>query len=79
MFNDFILYSRAAKKLAEMYTENITYDIDKIVDNFDIKRFRKYKNKTERLRTALKTEIDFKFPMKPKMVDSVVDKLMKKV
>lgn len=78
-FDDFILYSRAAKKLAEMYTENIAYDVDKIVDNFDIKRFRIYRNKTERLRTALKTEIDFKFPMKPIMVELVVDKLMTKV
>ncbi len=78
-FDDFILYSRAAKELAEMYTENIVYDVDKIVDNFDIKRLRVYKNNPVRLRKTIETEIKFNFCMKPEIIKNVIDKLIKKV
>ena len=78
-FDDFILYSRAAKKLAEMYMANIEYDVDKVVAIFDIERFRVYRNNPKRLRKAMETEIKFKFCMKPDTVKNVVDKLVEKV
>ncbi len=78
-FDDFILYSRAAKKLAELYINNIEYDIDKMVKNFDMERFNLYCNNQERLKSAVETEIMFKFPMKPEMMRLIVDKLIEKM
>lgn len=78
-FDDFILYSRAAKKLAKMYIDNIDYDIDKFVTKFDVKHFHKYRNNPKRLRLALETEINYKYPMKSEDVKNVVDKLVAKI
>ena len=78
-FDDFILYSRATKKLAEMYMDNIKYDVDKVVANFDIERFRVFRNNTKRLKKAIETALKFKFCMKQDTVKNVVDKLVKKV
>ena len=78
-FDDFILYSRAAKKLAELYTENVVYDVDKIIDNFDIKRLHIYKNNIARLRNAIETELKFNFCMKPEIIKNVIDKLVQKI
>lgn len=78
-FDDFILYSRAAKKLAEMYKDNIKYDIDKIVNNYDMKRFCVFRNNSERLRKSVENEIKVKFCMSTETVKNVVDKLVEKV
>lgn len=78
-FDDFIFYSRAVKKLAEMYVTNTVYDIDKVIENHDIKRFRVFCNKPERLKRAIETDITFNFCMKPEIVKVVVDKLIEKV
>lgn len=78
-FDDFILYSRATKKLAEMYMDNIEYDVDKVVANFDIERFRVFRNNSKRLKKAIETALKFKFCMKQDTVKNVVDKLVEKV
>lgn len=39
-FDDFVLYSRAAKDLAEEYVSNIKYDTEKFISKFDVERFR---------------------------------------
>ena len=59
-FDDFIFYSRAVKKLAEMYVSNTVYDIDKVIENYDIKAFFVYFAKNQkRLRRAIETDITF--------------------
>ena len=78
-FDDFILYSRASKKLAEIYISNIEYDIDKIITNFDIGHLRVYRNNPKRLSKALETEIKFSFCMKPETVKMVVDMIVKMI
>ena len=78
-FDDFILYSRAAKKLAAIYVDNIEYDIDKVVTNFDIGSFRVYRNNPERLRKAIENKIKFEFCMSPDTIKNVVDKLSEKI
>lgn len=78
-FDDFILYSRAAKKLMEIYINNIVYDIDKLVENFDMKRFRKYRNNPERLQKAIENELKSQLTINPEIVKNVVDKLIEKV
>ena len=77
-FDDFIFYSRAVKKLAEMYVSNTVYDIDKVIENYEIKRFRVFCKKPKRLRRAIETDITFSFCMKPEIVKVVVDKLIEK-
>ena len=63
------------KKLAELYTEKVVYDVDKIIDNFDIKRLHIYKNNIARLRNAIETELKFNFCMKPEIIKNVIDKI----
>lgn len=75
-FDDFILYSRAAKNLAELYVESIRYDIEKFIDKYDLERFRVYRNNPKRLRAKLSFALKVNYGIKPDDVEIMVEKLI---
>ena len=75
-FDDFILYSRAAKKLAEILLNKVQYDLDKVAKAIDLKKYTKYANTSERYRNAIKYELQLRFPIKDENLELIVDKLV---
>lgn len=75
-FDDFILYSRAAKNLAELYVANIRYDVEKFIRKYDLERFRVYKNNPKRLRAKLSFALKVNYGIKPDDVEILVAKLI---
>ena len=78
-FDDFILYSRAVKKFAEIVLESIQYDVSKIIEDIDINHFRQYINNEPRLKQALKREVMFKYIMDSKTIGVIVEKTYNKM
>lgn len=78
-FDDFILYSRAAKNLAREYISNIKYDTEKFVTKFDLDRFRVYVNNQNRLRNKLEWDIKINYSIKDEEIEMIVDKLIEKI
>ena len=78
-FDDFVLYSRSAKKLAKILFESVQYDLDKVANSIDLKRYAKYINSPDRYRNAIKYELQIRFPLKNEDVEFVVEKLTQKV
>lgn len=78
-FDDFVLYSRAAKNLAEEYVFNIKYDTEKFVSKFDLDRFRLYRNNPKRLRAKLEWDLKVNYSIKSENIEMIVDKLVEKI
>lgn len=77
-FDDYVLYSRAAKNLAEEYVFNIKYDIEKFASKFDLDRFRLYRNNPKRLRAKLEWDLKVNYSIKSENIEMIVDKLVEK-
>lgn len=75
-FDDFILYSRAAKALAQLYQAHMCYDPVKLACSVDWKKYRGYKTNPERARKAIRQELRVKFPIKPEDAEHVADHIM---
>lgn len=78
-FDDFILYSRAAKKLAKKMLENVRYDLDKVAQSFDTSKYAKLKNAPERIEKSIKYELQVKFPLNSREVEYIVAKLIQEM
>lgn len=78
-FDDFILYSRAAKSLSEEYLANIKYDIGKFLSKYDLDRFRVYRNNPKRLKTKLEWELKVNYSIKAEDIEIMVDKLVEMI
>lgn len=76
-FDDFILYSRAVKKLAALLVEKAEYNVDNILADVDFKAFMKHKNDPIRLHSALLNGITCRFPMSNTQIELVVAKIEK--
>ena len=76
-FDDFILYSRAVKKLAALLIEKADYNEESILADIDIKAFMKHKNHPIRLHSALLNGISCRFPMSNTQIELVVAKIEK--
>lgn len=78
-FDDFILYSRAVKKLAKKMIENIQYDLDKVAQSFDASKYTKLKNAPERIEKSIRYELQVKFPLNSRDVEYIVAKLVQEM
>ena len=78
-FDDFILYTRAAKLLAEHFWENIEYDDEKIITVIDIKKYMKFKNNSKRLYASIKNEIQENFVINDEKASVLIEKVLKKI
>ena len=78
-FDDFVLYSRAAKKLAKKMTENIQYDLDKVAQSFETSKYAKLKNAPERIEKSIRYELQVKFPLNSRDVEYIVAKLVQEM
>lgn len=78
-FDDFVLYSRAAKNLAEEYVSNIKYDTERFISKFDVDRFRVYRNNPKRLRDKLEWDLKVNYSIKADDVERIVDKLVERI
>lgn len=76
-FDDFILYSRAAKRLGSILIDKAEYNIDRIIADIDLKSFMKYKNDPLRLHNALINGVRSKYPMSDTQVALTVAKIEK--
>ena len=78
-FDDFVLYSRAAKKLAKKMIENIQYDLDKVAQSFDTSKYAKLKNAPERIEKSIRYELQVRFPLNSRDVEYIVAKLVQEM
>lgn len=78
-FDDFVLYSRSAKRLAKILFEKIQYDLDKVGKSIDLSKYTKYKNSPSRYRNAIKYELQIRFPLKNENLEFVVEKLLQEM
>lgn len=78
-FDDFILYSRSVKRLAKYMINYFPYDIEGVVNNFDLERFKNRRNDIGGLKKAISHEIQMVYSLKDdeleKVVDAIVDRL----
>lgn len=78
-FDDFILYSRSAKLLAKHMIDFFPYDIESVVKNFDLARFKNRKNDVCGVRKAISHEVQMIYGLMDdeleKTVDAIVDRL----
>lgn len=78
-FDDFVLYSRAVKLLAEYLWENIEYDDEKIVAAIDIKKYMKFKNNYRRFYAAVKNEVQECFTINDEKASALTEKVLTKI
>ena len=78
-FDDFLLYSRAAKNLAEQYVSNIKYDVERFISKFDVDRFRLYRNNSKRLRAKLELDLKVNYSIKAEDIEIIVNKLVERI
>lgn len=78
-FDDFILYSRAAKKLAYELINNISYDTDKIAESFSVTEMKKLKNNTARITTQIFLFLDMNFNISDSQKEDIVNAVIAKI
>lgn len=78
-FDDFVLYSRSAKKLAKDMNEKIQYDLHKVAKSIDMDKYAKLKNNPKRIRKSIEYELKVRFSLKSEDIEFVVAKLMREM
>lgn len=73
-FDDFIIFTRAAKDIAYKIYNSFKYDIDKILQETDLRNFYRYKNNTPRLKGAIKLFFRSNFNFSNETMDLFVEK-----
>lgn len=78
-FDDFILYSKAAKELATVLENNIEFDYEKLASSINVTKFIKMKNSKERFEKSVRREINEKFSLTEVQVDCVIKIILKQI
>lgn len=75
-FDDFIMYTRAAKELARIMFDNLEYDLNKIVDSFESKKYNGFKNNKVRLRKSINEQLKMDFNLNDNDLQTCIDKII---
>lgn len=78
-FDDFILFSRATKELAQRFFKSIDYDEQKVANSIQLNRFSYLKNNKDRLCNKIKTELRDKYGISEESLDHIIDIVVKKI
>lgn len=70
-FDDFILYSRAVKKLAKIFSSSITFSASKIAENYQISKIARCVNSTEKMEKKIAFDLSMNFPLEKNQVDEI--------
>ncbi|MTI84261.1 MAG: hypothetical protein FH756_10220 [Firmicutes bacterium] len=74
-FDDFILFSRAAKEIAQSIINHFRYDPNKILNNNDFVKFKKFKNNPDRLKKAIKLALVSKYDLDTNTLSKSINKI----
>lgn len=75
-FDDFILFTRCAKEIGEVIFNNFSYDIEKIVELFDYKKFNSIKNSDKRLKSAVSEQIKMEYNLEGNQLEECVKNII---
>lgn len=78
-FEDFVLYSRSLKKLAQKLLYELQYDLDKIAKSIDLKKYSKQANSPDHIRSSIKFELQINFRLNSEEINYVVEKIIKEI
>lgn len=78
-FDDFVLYSRSLKKLAQKLLDELQYDLDKVAKSIDLKKYSKQANSPDHIRSSIKFELQINFRLNSEEINYVVEKTIKEI
>lgn len=78
-FDDFVLYSRSLKKLAKKLLDEVQYDLDKVAESIDFRKYSKQANSPDSIRNSIKFELQISFRLNSEETNYVVEKIMKEM
>lgn len=78
-FNDFVIFSRAVKKLAQEMIKNLNYDEKRIAEKFDIKVCKKYSKESQRCRDSVRHALEVQFDLNGEKLEDTVQMILDRV